>query len=103
MLASCINGLGSRRLRGVIWEWVVCSVTDRLGMGRRWYDGVRIKVVRWLHCSERGFFWTSLRVVKHLCSGMWVEILHVCISVSWELIDLVKMKLNPQNRWECYG
>lgn len=78
-------------------------MTDRLGMGRRWYDGVRIKVVRWLHCSERGFFWTSLRVVKHLCSGMWVEILHVCISVSWELIDLVKMKLNPQNRWECYG
>ena len=32
----------------------VCFVIDRLGMGRRWYDGVRIKVVRWLHCTERG-------------------------------------------------
>lgn len=52
-----------RDIAGYLCKWIrfreigrcylVCSVTDRLRMRR--YDGVRIEVLRWLLCTERGF------------------------------------------------
>lgn len=37
LLSGSVSGLGSRRLRGVIWQRVVFSVTDSLRMGKKWY------------------------------------------------------------------
>lgn len=62
----------------------------------------RIKVVRWLHCAERGF----VRLVKSGETFMEWAVDGNPARVYLPILGVdrrVKMKLSPQNRCEWYG